>query len=151
MKYTSSIGIAFSLVSALLVGTGCGKGAAAAKEVEDISARICACKDAECAKKGFDDLNAWQTKHADTRGSEDDIKRITAAATKAAECAQTLMAAPAPTPTAPTPATGSDTAGSAAGSAAGSDMAAPAAGSDTAGSAAAGSDSAGSAAAPGKE
>ena len=87
------IGLALGV---LVVSVGC-KGAEAAKEVEAIAGRICECKDVACAKKGVDELTDWQKKHAETKGTEDDVKKIEAAAKKAQDCfikLGTTLAAP---------------------------------------------------------
>jgi hypothetical protein len=152
--------IAFATTMAL-ASFGCkkkadtaGSGEAMAKMTE-FKDKMCACKDAECAKKVNDDMTKWsQEQNAKTKGSvalsEADQKKATEIGTAMGDCQQKASAPAAGSDMAGSAAAGSgDMAGSAAGSAAGSgDMAgSAAAGSAAAGSAAAGSAAAGSAAA----
>jgi hypothetical protein len=90
----------FSLTLALISSTAaCGKGAAAAKELDELAKRVCACKDLDCAKKGEADIDAWMKKNADTKGTEEDAKKITAAVSEAMDCLTKLNAAATPPPT----------------------------------------------------
>ncbi|MBI4950888.1 MAG: hypothetical protein HY908_02565 [Myxococcales bacterium] len=68
---------------------GCG-GEEAAKDFEALAAKVCECKDVECLAKAQGDAQAWLTKHAEARGSEAHVKRITEAGAKMTACAQKL-------------------------------------------------------------
>ena len=132
--------------TAALMSFGCkkksdggGSGAAMAKMTE-FKDKMCACKDADCAKKVNDEMNTWSQEQAKNQKepvklSDADQKKATEIGTQMAECMQKATAA-----------AGSADAGSAAAGSA--DAGSAAAGSADAGSAAAGSgDAAGSAAA----
>ncbi|MCC6523672.1 MAG: hypothetical protein IT373_13535 [Polyangiaceae bacterium] len=71
---------------------GCG-GEEAARDFEALATKVCDCKDVECLAKAQGDAQAWLTKHADARGSEAHVKRITDAGAKMAACAQKLTTA----------------------------------------------------------
>jgi hypothetical protein len=149
--------IAFAATMAL-ASFGCKKKAGTAGSSEamakmtEFKDKMCACKDAECAKKVNDEMTKWsQEQQGKTKEpvkmSEADQKKATEIGTAMGECMQKASAPAAGSDTG-SAAAGSDT-GSAAGSAAGSDAAGSAAGSAAAGSAAAGSAAAGSAAGSG--
>lgn len=78
-------------ISALLLGSllflGIGCSSDANKKLDDIADRACACKDATCAKKVSEDLQAWakdaEGKRGDTEAAKKSIGRIMTCISKA--------------------------------------------------------------------
>ena len=61
------IGIAF-LAAAALAGVGCSKGGDMTKKMTEFKDKMCGCadkKDADCAKKVTDEMQAWAKDNAD--------------------------------------------------------------------------------------
>ncbi len=78
-----------ALGAALALGAlaGCGKNEAV-KDMEALADRVCACKDISCASAEMKKASELIKKHADTRGTEADMKAITAAGDRMTKCMQ---------------------------------------------------------------
>jgi hypothetical protein len=79
----------FAAISLSVAMSGCGKNEAV-KDMEDLADRVCACKDATCAGDEAKKAVELMTKHKDTKGTEADMKAITAAGEKIQGCMQKL-------------------------------------------------------------
>jgi hypothetical protein len=96
--------LSFLLASAVTVLSiaGCkkkaGDGADAIAKMTELRDKMCACKDADCAKKVSDEMTAWSDSFSKSRGDkklgEDDQKRSSALGNEMAACMMKLMAAP---------------------------------------------------------
>lgn len=87
MKPTLRLLAAASLC--LLSLSACGKNEAV-KDMEALADRVCACPDVSCAMDEAKKATELMTKHKDTRGTEADMKAITAAGTKITDCVKKL-------------------------------------------------------------
>ena len=74
---------------AFLLAAGCGKNEAV-KDMEALADRVCACKDVACASEEMKKATELMTKHKDTRGTESDMKAITAAGQRMTDCMQKI-------------------------------------------------------------
>jgi hypothetical protein len=86
---TMKISLASLAMGFLLAGAGCGKNEAV-KDMEALADRVCACKDVACASEEMKKATELMTKHKDTRGTESDMKAITAAGQRMTECMQKI-------------------------------------------------------------
>jgi hypothetical protein len=59
--------------------------------MEALADRVCACKDAACAMEEMKKATELAAKYKDSKGTEGDVKAITAAGQKMQECMQKLM------------------------------------------------------------
>lgn len=78
-----------SLAFGALALTGCGKNEAV-KDMEALADRVCACKDAACAMEEAKKAAELVSKHKDTKGTEGDMKAITAAGERMKDCMMKL-------------------------------------------------------------
>ena len=88
MKTLKAVICAVGLSSLMLAG--CGN--SVVKEAEALADEICACKDAECAKKVQEKFMEWAKKNKDAKGSESDIEKLTAVSKRIMECAMKIQA-----------------------------------------------------------
>jgi len=86
MKIARLLMVLTTLLMFAFATTGCDKGRKAAKEVEKMSEKACACKDKACAEATWKELKAVIEKHKKTRGDEEAQKRFATATGAAANC-----------------------------------------------------------------
>ena len=72
--------------------------AVAMAKMEQFAGQMCACKDADCAKRVADDMTKWAQQMAQetkepVKMTEDEMKRATEIGTRMGECMQTAMGA----------------------------------------------------------
>lgn len=78
-----------SAVVAVFALTGCGKNKAVAF-AEEYAEKMCACKDADCAKKVGEDMAKKADEIKDAKGSEADAKLVEEAMKKGMECSMKI-------------------------------------------------------------
>lgn len=78
-----------SVMLATLALAGCGKNKAVVA-AEEYTAKICACKDVECAKKESEAFGKKAEELKDVRGSDADAKAIEESMKKALDCSMKL-------------------------------------------------------------
>ena len=84
-----------------------GKAGEAIGDMKKIKTEMCACKDAECAKKVSEKMDAMLKKHAETKATESQIKEAGKLMGEITECAAKAATAGAgAAPAAPAPAGG---------------------------------------------
>ena len=69
----------------MMVGTSC-KGEKAAKEMESLASKACDCADKACAETVVKDLATFMKANKETKGSDKQVERVTAAFGKAMKC-----------------------------------------------------------------
>ena len=79
-----------SAVVAVFALTGCGKNKAVAF-AEEYSEKMCACKDADCAKKVGEDMAKKADEIKDVKGSESDAKLVEEAMKKGMDCSMKIV------------------------------------------------------------
>jgi hypothetical protein len=84
--------IGSALLGTLFLVGGCGKNEAV-KAAEDMADEVCKCKDMACAQEATSKGTEKLMKFKDTKGTEDDAKKILAAGEKMSECMQKLTTA----------------------------------------------------------
>jgi hypothetical protein len=85
------------VVGSVVLGTlflvgGCGKNEAV-KAAEDMADEVCKCKDLACAQEATSKGTEKLMKLKDTKGTEDDAKKILKAGEKMSECMSKLTTA----------------------------------------------------------
>ena len=86
MKLQNGIVAALALVG--LAACNSNAGAEHAEAIAGLEKKMCACTDADCAKKVDAEVQAWVAQHKDAKVSQANFDKIKASGAKIVECAK---------------------------------------------------------------